>query len=164
MLGLRRNQALTMPRELSADPVSIAPHSEHNVINDRQVHDTSVRRSQVETWTAADAETMELPDSKDRPDMADPFARMEHGEEDRRQGRRLRHRLLELRADAEVKFGDDYAANKALRKAMRCAPCAAARCTGSVVATFQSQSPAPPLALGPFWSTQRSQGTNCVVS
>mmetsp|Transcript_807 Transcript_807/g.2490 ORF Transcript_807/g.2490 Transcript_807/m.2490 type:complete len:335 (+) Transcript_807:475-1479(+) len=76
-------------------------------------------RQKVETWTAADAETMELPDSKEKPDMSDPFARMEHGEEDRRQGRRLRHRLVELRADADIKFGDDYAANKALRNAMR---------------------------------------------
>ena len=109
-----------------------------------------MRRSQVETWTAADAETMELPDSKDRPDMADPFARMEHGEEDRRQGRRLRHRLLELRADADVKFGDDYSANKTLRKAMRCTPYVAARCIGSAVVTFRSVKSRTASSLGPF--------------
>lgn len=74
----------------------------------------------METWTAADAETMELPDSADKPNLADPLVRLEHGEDDRRQGHRLRHRLLELRADADVKYGDDYGANKRLRSAMRC--------------------------------------------
>ena len=34
---------------------------------------------QEETYTAQDAETMELPDSADRPKLDDPFFKLEHG-------------------------------------------------------------------------------------
>lgn len=76
--------------------------------------------TQEETWTAADAETMELPDSAERPNLDDPFAKLEHGNEDSRRGRESRTRLTELYTDSSAKFKDDYAANKALRRAMRC--------------------------------------------
>jgi Saf4/Yju2 protein len=75
---------------------------------------------QEETWTAADAETMELPDSDERPKLNDPFAKLEHGNDDARRGRDARNRLTELYSDSAAKFQDDYATNKALRRAMRC--------------------------------------------
>ena len=51
----------------------------------------------------------------------DPLARLEHGLEDKRRAKETRGRLLELRADAEAKYADDYAINKALRAKNRCA-------------------------------------------
>lgn len=75
--------------------------------------------TQEETWTAADAETMELPDSADRPKLDDPFAKLEHGNDDKRQGRDARERLTDLYSDSAAKFKDDYATNKQLRRAMR---------------------------------------------
>jgi coiled-coil domain-containing protein 130 len=76
-------------------------------------------KQKEETWTAADAETMELPDSDERPKLNDPFAKLEHGNEDARRGRDARNRLTELYSDSAAKFQDDYATNKALRRAMR---------------------------------------------
>ena len=65
---------------------------------------------------------MELPDSEDRPKLNDPFAKLEHGNEDARRGRDARNRLTELYSDSAAKFQDDYATNKALRRAMRYVP------------------------------------------
>ena len=62
---------------------------------------------------------MELPDSDDRPKLNDPFAKLEHGNEDAQRGRDARNRLTELYSDSAAKFQDDYATNKALRRAMR---------------------------------------------
>lgn len=93
--------------EIHTDPKNVR----YNII--------SGARQKVETWTAADAETMELPDSADKPNLADPLVRLEHNVNDRREGTRLRHRLVELYADSDVKYGDDYSSNKRLRNAMR---------------------------------------------
>jgi len=77
---------------------------------------------QAETWTAADAETMELETAAERAAIRDdPLARLEHGLDDKRRAKETRGRLLELRADAEAKYADDYAINKALRAKNRCA-------------------------------------------
>ncbi len=77
---------------------------------------------QAETWTAADAETMELETAAERSAIRDdPLARLEHGLDDKRRAKETRGRLLELRADAEAKYADDYAINKALRGKNRCA-------------------------------------------
>jgi hypothetical protein len=76
---------------------------------------------QEEGYTAEDAETMELPDPEAAAaaGAADPFAKLERGNEDGRRGRVGRERLAELRADAEAKFGADYKINKALRRQLR---------------------------------------------
>lgn len=76
-------------------------------------------KQKEETWTAADAETMELPDSADRPKLDDPFAKLEHGNEDKRRGWDARERLTDLYSDSAAKFKDDYATNKQLRRVMR---------------------------------------------
>ncbi len=62
---------------------------------------------------------MELPDSADRPKLDDPFFKLEHGNDDVRRGRDARDRLVQLYSDSTDKHKDDYATNKALRRAMR---------------------------------------------
>ena len=76
---------------------------------------------QAESYTAADAETMELPDNEDGAAQAknDPFARLEKGVEDKRRGREGAERIAELREDSSAKYEDDYAINKALRRQLR---------------------------------------------
>lgn len=76
---------------------------------------------QAESYTAADAETMELPDNEDGAALAknDPFARLEKGVEDKRRGREGAERIAELREDSRAKYEDDYAINKALRRQLR---------------------------------------------
>lgn len=74
---------------------------------------------QLETYTAQDAETLELPDSEEAPAKDDPFSKLEKGVEDRRRGREGAERLAELREDSEAKYKDDYTINKALRRQLR---------------------------------------------
>ena len=78
--------------------------------------------AQAELYTAADAETMELPDKEDGAAQAkeDPFARLEKGVEDRRRGREGAERIAELREDSNAKYRDDYTINRALRRQLRC--------------------------------------------
>ena len=64
---------------------------------------------------------MELETAAERAVLDDPLARLEHGIEDKRRAKETRSRILELRADAELKYADDYAANKALRAKNRSA-------------------------------------------
>lgn len=75
---------------------------------------------QVEEYSAADAETLELPESSERAALDDPFARLEHGDVDKRRAAAARERLAELREDSAVKYKNDYEMNKALRRDMRC--------------------------------------------
>ena len=77
--------------------------------------------AQAESYTAADAETMELPDKEEGAAQAqpDPFARLEKGVEDRRRGREGAERIAELREDSAAKYKDDYTINKALRRQLR---------------------------------------------
>ena len=77
---------------------------------------------QAESYTAADAETMELPDKEEEAAQAqpDPFARLEKGVEDKRRGREGAERIAELREDSAAKYKDDYTINKALRRQLRC--------------------------------------------
>ena len=79
---------------------------------------------QAESYTAADAETMELPDGDEAAVQAksDPFARLEKGVEDKRRGREGAERIAELREDSAAKYRDDYTMNKALRRQLRYAP------------------------------------------
>ncbi|CAL5224116.1 g6748 [Coccomyxa viridis] len=78
-------------------------------------------RRKAESYTAADAETMELPDKEEEGAQAqpDPFARLEKGVEDRRRGREGAERIAELREDSSAKYKDDYTINKALRRQLR---------------------------------------------
>ena len=78
--------------------------------------------TQAESYTAADAETIELPEKEEETAQAvpDPFAKLEKGVEDRRRGREGAERIAELRADSEAKYKDDYSINKALRRQLRC--------------------------------------------
>jgi coiled-coil domain-containing protein 130 len=66
---------------------------------------------------------MELETAAERAVLDDPLARLEHGIEDKLRAKETRSRLLELRADAEAKYADDYAINKALRAKNRSACC-----------------------------------------
>ena len=78
--------------------------------------------AQAESYTAADAETMELPDKEEEgaaQAQPDPFARLEKGVEDRRRGREGAERIAELREDSAAKYKDDYTINKALRRQLR---------------------------------------------
>ena len=83
---------------------------------------------QAESYTAADAGTMELPDSEEAAVQAknDPFARLEKGVEDKQRGREGAERIAELREDSAAKYQDDYTMNKALRRQLRYAPSPAA--------------------------------------
>ena len=78
-------------------------------------------RAQAESYTAADAETMELPDKEEGAAQAreDPFVRLEKGVEDKRRGREGAERLAELHEDSAAKYKDDYTINKALRRQLR---------------------------------------------
>lgn len=80
---------------------------------------------QAETWTAENAETIELPDRDDETAAAalhDPFAKLERGETDKRRGRELGTRIAELYHDSNLKFKDDFALNRTLRKHNRSVP------------------------------------------
>ena len=76
---------------------------------------------QAESYTAADAEVIELPDKEEGAAMtaADPLARLEKGIEDKLRGREGAERVAELREDSEAKYKDDYTINKALRRQLR---------------------------------------------
>jgi coiled-coil domain-containing protein 130 len=76
---------------------------------------------QAESYTAADAEVIELPDKEEGAAMAaaDPLARLEKGVEDKRRGREGAERVAELREDSKAKYKDDYTINKALRRQLR---------------------------------------------
>jgi hypothetical protein len=75
---------------------------------------------QAESYTAQDAETLELPDQEMAQASNDAFFKLERGVEDRRRGREGAERLAELREDSEAKYKDDYSINKALRRQLRC--------------------------------------------
>ena len=77
---------------------------------------------QAETWTAEDAETIELPDREEEEAVQprdDPFAQLERGESDKRKGRELSTRIAELHYDSNQKFKDDYSINRSLRQKNR---------------------------------------------
>jgi len=82
-------------------------------------HHPSQRR-QEEGYTAEDAGTHELPDREAAGRPGDALARLEAATEDRRRGLEGAERLAELAKDAQARFGDDYAMNKALRRRLRC--------------------------------------------
>ena len=67
---------------------------------------------------------MELPDPEAASvaAAADPFAKLERGNEDSRRGRVGAERISELREDAAAKYSEDYRINKALRRQLRCEP------------------------------------------
>lgn len=76
---------------------------------------------QAESYTAADAEVIELPDKEEgaATATADPLARLEKGVEDKQRGREGAERVAGLREDSEAKYKDDYTINKALRRQLR---------------------------------------------
>lgn len=75
--------------------------------------------TQEETYTAQDAETLELPDPEAAQAADDPFSKLERRVEDKRRGRQGADRLSELLDDSEAKYRDDYTINKALRRQLR---------------------------------------------
>ncbi|KAI3438311.1 hypothetical protein D9Q98_000745 [Chlorella vulgaris] len=75
-------------------------------------------RRKVESYDAEEAGTVEL-DPSARDALADPFAKLEHVDTDKRKAAATFTRIQELQEDSSVKHKDDYAANKLLRRQMR---------------------------------------------
>ena len=76
---------------------------------------------QAEGFTPEDAQTLRLPDDQERARLQDPLARLEHGERDKKLAREEAVRMSHLREINNERYKDDYAANKALRRRLRCA-------------------------------------------
>ena len=79
--------------------------------------------AQVETWSAENAETIELPEQEEQqfaPRVDDTFARLEKGEADKLKAKELNSRVAELYYDSNEKFKNDYQLNKDLRRQNRC--------------------------------------------
>ena len=75
--------------------------------------------SQVEEYTAADAEVMEVMDQHDKEKLDDPLSKLEHNTEVMARKKLQNERLLDLRDDSAAKYKNDYAMNKLLRKNLR---------------------------------------------
>jgi coiled-coil domain-containing protein 130 len=76
-------------------------------------------RRKVEDYNPSDAEVIELMDQHDRSKLDDPFFKLEDTKKKTELKVQHDERLAELRADSFVKYKDDYAMNKELRKRMR---------------------------------------------
>ena len=74
---------------------------------------------QAESYTAADAEVMELMDQHDREKLDDPLSKLEHHTDVMVKKRAQNERLVDLKDDSNAKYKDDYAMNKLLRKNLR---------------------------------------------
>ena len=112
-----------------------------------------LHRRQEEGYTAEDAGTHELPDREHAGRPGDALARLEAATEDRRRGLEGAERLAELAKDAQARFGDDYAMNKALRRRLRCArACGSVRQRAAGAGLQLSWSfAAPPLSAVLLW-------------
>ena len=77
---------------------------------------------QAEAFTPEDAQTLRLPDAQERAQLQDPLARLENGERDKAVARGEAVRMSHLRELNNERYKDDYAANKALRRRLRCVP------------------------------------------
>ncbi|KAJ7567550.1 hypothetical protein O6H91_02G152300 [Diphasiastrum complanatum] len=73
----------------------------------------------IEAFDAIDAETIALPSAEDREKLIDPFYHLEHEEEDILKGKQAEPLLIRLQRDSDLKHGDSYARNKALRAQLR---------------------------------------------
>jgi coiled-coil domain-containing protein 130 len=74
----------------------------------------------TQEYSAADAETVALPDASEREAArADPFRRLEGAAADAAHARAAAPSLAQLEARSAATSRDDYTANKALRRAMR---------------------------------------------
>lgn len=75
-------------------------------------------RRKVEDFDAEKAGTIEL-DPSARDALADPFAKLEHTDTDKRRAMATYTQIETLQDESLAKYKDDYAANKLLRRQMR---------------------------------------------
>jgi hypothetical protein len=74
----------------------------------------------VESYDAEDAQTLEIPDAKERAAIAaDPLASLERSTLQKQAAVVGRQQLVGLAQDSEAKHRDDYGLNRALREGMR---------------------------------------------
>lgn len=73
----------------------------------------------TEEYDVEDAETLALPGEEERGKLEDPFYRLEHHGEDLQKGKEAEPLLVRLQRAADLKHGDDYSLNKALRAQIR---------------------------------------------
>jgi coiled-coil domain-containing protein 130 len=76
-------------------------------------------QQKVVEFDVEDAETMELPAEEEKGKLADPFYRLEHGEEDMKKKKEAEPVLVRLQRVSDARHSDDYAINKALRDRLR---------------------------------------------
>eukprot|EP00897_Mesotaenium_endlicherianum_P003309 jgi/Mesen1/3005/ME000177S02276 len=72
-----------------------------------------------ETYDAAEAETVLLPDQDDRQKLADPFYKLEHAGEDAARARQVAPRLTRLKDSTDARHADNYDRNRILRAQLR---------------------------------------------
>eukprot|EP01018_Ginkgo_biloba_P025560 Gb_12375 [translate_table: standard] len=72
-----------------------------------------------EEFDVEDAETFAFPAEEERGKLADPFYRLEHHGEDLQKGKEAEPFLVRLQRSSDLRHGDDYARNKALRAQIR---------------------------------------------
>ncbi|BBN12139.1 coiled-coil domain-containing protein 130 [Marchantia polymorpha subsp. ruderalis] len=73
----------------------------------------------TEDYDEVEAETMLLPEQGDRDKLVDPMYKLEHMGADIQKGKEKEPLLIRLQRDADLKHGDDYSRNKALRAQLR---------------------------------------------
>lgn len=74
----------------------------------------------MESYEAEDAQTLEIPDAKERAAIAaDPLASLERTTLQAQAAAAGRQQLVGLAQDSEAKHKDDYALNRVLREGMR---------------------------------------------
>ncbi|EFJ21786.1 hypothetical protein SELMODRAFT_176049 [Selaginella moellendorffii] len=73
----------------------------------------------TETYDAADAGSLVVATGEDREKLTDPFAKLEHDEEDILKGKESAKQLMLLQKQSDIKHGNDYSVNRALRAQLR---------------------------------------------
>lgn len=73
----------------------------------------------TETYDEVDAGTVLLPGDDEKANIVDPFSRLEHMGEDAAKGKKAESALIRLQRSSDLKHGDNYSMNKALRAKLR---------------------------------------------
>lgn len=76
-------------------------------------------QKKTEEYDIEDGEALLLPPDEERGKLADPFYRLEHGEEDLQKKKEAEPVLVRLQRVSDSRHSDDYALNKALRAQLR---------------------------------------------
>ncbi|XP_057447916.1 uncharacterized protein LOC130739599 [Lotus japonicus] len=76
-------------------------------------------QKKTEDYDVEDAEVLELATNEERSLLADPFYRLEHGEEDLKKKKEAEPVLVRLQRLSDTRHSDDYALNKSLRAQLR---------------------------------------------